>query len=178
MGETDPVQWAFSAISPKHLCHLRTSNERNVARVRPYCLPWSYVFHQPADAAQPLARSIAENLAKAYWPMENRHRAELGQKPINRYRNTRWQNPYPDRFITSDIPMLALCLLVSSDRHQLDPIPQVSVISSIPVTVALDAELQKARSKLIWKRRESLFRRAISSLDIGGRRYLSYGERY
>ena len=177
LGEIDPFQWAFSVISPKHVRHLRTAAERKVSRVRPYSLPWSYVFHHHADSPRPLARSIAENLAKAYWPMENRHRAELGQQPVDCYRNTKWENPHPDRFVTPDISMLALYLLVSSDKRQLDPIPQVSLISTMPATAALELELQKVKAKLAWKRRERSFSRAMSFLDIGGTRYLTYNDR-
>ncbi len=55
----EPVQWAFSAIAPKHVSHLRTAKERCVSRVRPYSLPWSYIFSQQADSVQPLAKGIA-----------------------------------------------------------------------------------------------------------------------
>lgn len=178
LADLEPILWAFSAISPKHVRHLRTPQDRQVSRVRPYSLPWSYIFTHHGDSYQPLARSIAENLARAYWPMENHHRVELGQRPVDRYRNTKWENPQPDRFVTPDIPLLALYLLVSCETHRIDPVPQVSMISTTSVAAALDAELHKAQPKLAWKRREASFDRAMSFLDTGGTRYLTYDESY
>ncbi len=71
-----------------------------------------------------------------------------------------------------DIPLLALYLLVSDGKHRLNPVPQISMISTIPARAALEEELQKASVKLAWKRREKSFRRAMSFLEAGGTRYL------
>jgi hypothetical protein len=170
---TKPAElWSSTIISPKYIKHLSTPKEKHVENVLQFAVPWSYAFGEESHESKSLARAIAGNLDKVYWPLENEHRRRHGQNLRDTYKQINWENPQPFTLVSESMPLVVLYLMTQKDFNHRVPISNVSVFSKAPVLKSLDIELSKIEGSRKWKSFPSLFERRIEKIQDSDRIYL------
>jgi hypothetical protein len=171
-----PIQWSFTAISPKYIKKLSKPNERHFSSVLQFAIPWSYVFRAGKSGDAKLADIIANNLESLYWSFDNEYRHQRKEKPRFNYERLVSDNPQPSKMILESIPLPVLYLMTQKISPTKAPISTVSVLSRIPVSQALSVELKKIESSRQWKIFPKVFAREIENIRNGERNSITrYG---
>jgi hypothetical protein len=173
-----PIQWSFTAISPKYIKQLSKANERHFSSVLQFAIPWSYVFHAGKSKDAKLAETIANNLENLYWSFDNEYRHQRKEKPRSNYERLVSDNPQPLKMISKSIPLPVLYLMTQKISPAKAPISIVSVLSRIPVRQALSIELKKIDGSRQWKIFPKLFAREIENIRNGERNSITKYERW
>jgi hypothetical protein len=167
-----PVQWSFTAISPKYIKQLSTPNERHISSVLQFAVPWAYVFCAEKYKNANLAEVIAINLENVYWSFDNEYRQRRKQNSRFSYERMVWENPQPSKMISESIPLPVLYLMTQKSFPYKVPISNVSILSRIPVHHALDVELAKIESSRQWKNFPRVFERKVEKIQSSERTYM------
>jgi hypothetical protein len=164
--------WSFTLISPKYIKHLSTRKEKHIENVLQFAVPWTYAFYEEGHESKSIAKAVAENLDKVYWPLENEYRRRHGQNLRDTYKQINWENPQPFRLVSESMPLVVLYLMTQKDFPHRVPISNVSVLSKAPVLHSLDVELSRIEGSRKWKSFPSLFERRIEDIQDSDRIYL------
>ncbi len=146
-----PVDWSFTAISPKYIKHLSKAKQRHFSNVLQFAIPWSFVFHAGKSADARMADVIASNLEKLYWPFDNEYRVRVRQKPKFNYKRQVSDNPQPSKMVLKSIPLPVLYLMTQKISPSWAPVSNVGILSTIQVSNALEIELKKIENSRQWK---------------------------
>lgn len=159
-----PIQWSFTAISPKYIKKLSKPNERCLSSVLQFAVPWAYVFCPGKYKDAKLAEIVANNLENVYLSFDNEYRRRRKEKPKFSYQRLVSENPQPLKMILQSIPLPVLYLMTQKSFPFKVPYSNVSVLSRIPVYQALDIELKKIESSRQWKNFPKVFAREIEKI--------------
>jgi hypothetical protein len=167
-----PIQWSFTAISPKYIKQLSKPKDRHITSVLQFAIPWAYIFSVGNNKDSKLAEIITNNLENVYWSLDNEYRRRRKEKPRFRYERLVSENPQPSKMIVKSIPLSVLYLMTRESFPGKAPFANVSVLSRIPIQQALDVELKKVESSTQWKKFPSVFAREIARIQSGETNYL------
>jgi hypothetical protein len=172
LRDISPVQWAFTAISPKYIKQLSKPNERHLSSVLQFAIPWSYIFDVGINKNAKLAEIITNNLENLYWPFDNEYRRQRKEKPKVNYKRLISENPQPSKMVSKSIPLPVLYLMTQRSFPAKIPISSVSVLSGIPISQALDLELEKIEGSRQWKNFPQVFVREIEKIQNDERNFM------
>jgi hypothetical protein len=164
-----PIEWSFTAISPKYIKHLSNVKQRNFSNVLQFAIPWSFVFRAGKSTDTRMADVIAGNLENIYWTFDNEYRVRVKQKPRFTYKRQISDNPQPSRMIMKSIPLPVLYLMTQKISPSWAPVSNVGVLSTIQVNNALDIELKKIENSRQWKNFPLTFDYEMKKLRAGER---------
>ena len=157
--------WSFSSISPKYIKHLSKPKEKQISNVLQYSLPWAYAFFYQNNPSFSLAQSIAHNLERVYWKLDNEYRRLRKQKPRYNFERMSWENPFPTKLITKNIPPLVLHMMLYDKLPSNVPIANISILSTTSISNLLEYELKKIEGTRKWKVFPSTFEKYVTRLS-------------
>jgi hypothetical protein len=126
-----------------------------------FSIPWSYAFCDEINNAKSLSEKIARNLEKVYWLFEKEFRPKQSLKTQNSHSRINWENPWPSKLVTENVPLPVLYLLTNKNFPHKIPIPNVSIFSTSSVQYILDIEMEKVENQRQLKNFPNVFERAL-----------------
>ena len=157
--------WSFSAISPKYVKNLRTSQEKQISKVLYYSIPWKYILCKSENSKSLLGMSIVQNLDRIHQIIENEYRINNSLPRLENREYIDWDNPNPIKMVSDSIPLLVLYLLVNNRFPAKVPVSGVNIISNTNVNELIASELKKVGGTKRWKRFSSTFNNKLGLIS-------------
>jgi hypothetical protein len=139
----DSSEWACALIIPKFVRQLVDQKRKKQSDLLRYSIPWTFPFyHAMENKDQKLAHSLAEAIQKVGAEFEL-STADLAVKssssksPSKGTTRIRWENPDPNILISPNLPSVVMRLLKGKISPVKSPIAGVSIVSCVPIEVAL-----------------------------------------
>jgi hypothetical protein len=137
LSSFDASEWACALVIPKFVRQLVDQKHKKQQDLLRYGIPWTFPFyHAMKNEDQRLAYSLAEALKKvgAEFSVRSGKSSSEGNGRI------RWENPDPTLLINPNLPNVVMRLLKGKISSVKSPLAGVSVISCVPIEIALNAQ--------------------------------------
>ena len=170
----DRSQWAFASVAPKYVKRLNRAADRHISQIRPYSIPWSCMFQEGDSSAESVAGVVVRNLSRSYWPIEDAYGRANGEPTASRGMRTPWENPHPEKTVTTDMPKLVLYLLTLERTPSANPVSQVSLVSDTPARDVIETELRKVVTSRSWKLFGRTLEHSLSRIKESGTQYVAF----
>jgi hypothetical protein len=146
LSNVDSSEWACALVIPKFVRQLVDQKRKKQVDLLQYGIPWTFPFYYATqNEDQKLAHSLAEAMQKvsAEFKLTAANlsvKSSSSKHPSEGVTRIRWENPDPIMLINPNLPSVVMRLIKGKISPLKSPIAGVSIVSCVPIEVALNAQ--------------------------------------